>query len=208
MAGLDALQIENDLETYGFSPSPSFVAAAKRYIDLLLRWNRTVSLTRVTDPDQLVRFHFGESIFALAAVPIENGRLADVGSGAGFPGLALAMARPSLQVTLVESNAKKFTFLNEVVRELKLKNVRVLRCRMEEVAIEERFRFMTARALGQHDLLLKLSKLYLDSSGKLVLWLGGRDVAALGSEGGWNWSPEIRIPGSRQRFLLFGSPQR
>jgi 16S rRNA (guanine527-N7)-methyltransferase len=203
-----AVQIENDLRAYGFSAPPSFLVAAKRYIDLLLRWNRTISLTTVTDPDQIVRFHFGESIFALSVVPIENGRLADVGSGAGFPGLALAMARPGLRVTLVEASAKKFAFLNEAVRELGLKNSRVLRCRMEEVAIKERFEFTTARALGRHDLFLKWSRLHLNPSGKVVLWLGGRDVTALRSEGGWSWSPEVSIPGSKQRFLLFGSPQR
>jgi 16S rRNA (guanine527-N7)-methyltransferase len=207
MADLKAIQIESDLRTYGFLASPSFLAGVERYIDLLLRWNRTISLTTVVDPDQIVRFHFGESILALSAVPIENGRLADVGSGAGFPGLALAMARPGLQVTLVEASAKKFSFLSEAVRELDLKNARVLRCRMEEVAVEERFDFTTARALGQHDLFLKWSELHLKSAGTVVLWLGRKHVASLRSEGGWNWSPEVSIPASKQRFLLFGSPQ-
>ena len=206
MANPKAAQIESTLRAYGFSASADFVAGVQDYIGLLLRWNRTVSLTTVTEFDQILRFHFGESLFALSAVPIENGRLADVGSGAGFPGLALAMARPSLDVTLVESNSKKFAFLNEVIRELGLPNARSVRCRMGDVANRELFDFTTARALGQFDLFLRWSGDHLASAGKVVLWLGGEDVEAVGSKDGWNWDPHVSIPGSKQRFLLSGSP--
>ena len=206
MADPRAAQIESALRPYGFSPSANFVAGIQEYIRLLLLWNRTVSLTTVTEFDQILRFHFGESLFALSAVPIENGRLADVGSGAGFPGLVLAMVRPALDVTLVESNAKKFAFLNEVIRELILPNARAVRSRMEDVASAEIFDFTTARALGQFDLFLRWSKDHLASSGKVVFWLGGDDAAAIASKGGWSWCPQVPIPGSKQRFLLYGSP--
>lgn len=195
------------MREYGLSPDALFVERVRRYIALLLRWNRTISLTTITDFDEILRFHFGESLFALRAVPIENGRLADVGSGAGFPGLALAIAKPALDVTLIESNAKKFAFLSEVVRDLGLKNSRAVRSRMEEIAAGAHFDFTTSRALGQFDSFLQWSRDRLDLLGKAVLWLGGEDVAALRSRKGWSWLPEAPIPGARQRFLLFGSPR-
>ena len=99
-------------------PASELCERIRTYISLLLRWNQSISLTTVTNSDEILRFHFGESLFAASAFSLENGRLADVGSGAGFPGLPLAMLLPDLNVTLIESNAKKFTFLSEVVREL------------------------------------------------------------------------------------------
>lgn len=207
MPDLTAITIEQALQKHGFSSDMQFTERVQQYIALLLKWNKTISLTTVTGFAEILRFHFGESVFSLSTVPVENGRLADVGSGAGFPGLALAMARPRLDVTLIESNSKKFAFLSEVIRNLNLKNARAVRSRMEEVKVGAHFDFTTARALGQFDLFLPWSRDRLSSCGKVVLWLGGQDVVAVRSKGGWNWFPEVPIPGSKQRFLLFGSPK-
>src|SRR5689334_6164175 len=86
----------------------------RAYIALLSEWNRKISLTAVTDPIEIVKFHFGESLFAAYTLEIGDGRLADVGSGAGFPGIPIALAVPCVQVTLIEANAKKAAFLYEV----------------------------------------------------------------------------------------------
>jgi 16S rRNA (guanine527-N7)-methyltransferase len=200
--------IRSGLEPYGITASPDLCASVRRYIALLSQWNSRISLTTVTEPAEILKFHFGESLFAASAVPIRNGRLADVGSGGGFPGLALRLALPDLHVTLIESNAKKATFLSEVARQLKLDRVVVARSRMEDFAAgEEPFDFITARALGRHRELLAWAKRNLAPEGRVILWLGEADSADLSRESGWNWRDPIHIPGSERRFLLIGSPR-
>ncbi len=197
------------LSPYGFVPSDSFRDGMRTYISLLLRWNQRISLTTVTDPVEIIKFHFGESLLALSAVPIGDGRLADVGSGAGFPGLPLAMANSDLHVTLIESDTKKATFLSEVVRELDLTNVHVIRGRMEELPSDPSgFDFIAARALGHHEKLLKWSAGRLSDLGKVVMWLGEADSARISKEPGWQWATAVRIPDSGRRYLLVGSPSR
>src|SRR5271156_5159350 len=117
---LKTSDIQADLEPYGIEASSDLCTSIQRYIALLLQWSKRISLTTVTDPVKIVRFHFGESLFAASAVPIRGGRLADVGSGAGFPGLALRLAVADLSAALIESNVNKATFLSEIVRDLKL----------------------------------------------------------------------------------------
>lgn len=200
-------QIEKALNSYRVAPGSDLCDRIRIYISLLLKWNRSISLTKVTNLDEILRFHFGESLFAVPALSIENGRLADVGSGAGFPGIPLAMLVPGLSVTLIESNAKKFAFLSEVARELGLANVLAVRSRMEDF---ERtgppFDFVSARAIGQFKNLLDWSKKQLSISGSLVLWLGQADVAKISAESSWKWNAPISIPGSERRFILSGSP--
>ena len=132
MKDFSAADIASLLAPYYGVDSQHFSDQIRIYIALLLEWNRKISLTAVTDPADIVRFHFGESLFAASALEILNGRLADVGSGAGFPGIPLAMAIPRIQATLIEANAKKAAFLSEVARRLQLSNVSVVRSRMED----------------------------------------------------------------------------
>jgi 16S rRNA (guanine527-N7)-methyltransferase len=178
------------------------------YIALLLDWNRKISLTAITDPVEIVKFHFGESLFAASAVDILNGRLADVGSGAGFPGIPLAMAIPGVQATLIEANAKKAAFLSEVARRLQLSNVAVVRNRMEDVTQIGTFDFVCARALGKHASLMRWSLGRLTQKGKLVLFLGGSDAQQVSNTVGWNWELPIRIPGTSRRYILSGTVAR
>ena len=108
----------------------------QKYIALLLKWNDAMNLTAIQDPLEILYRHFCESMFGASLVPIQNGRLADVGSGGGFPGLPLKIVRPDLEVCLIDSNVKKATFLAEVVRELGLPGARVLVSRYEELEEE------------------------------------------------------------------------
>src|SRR5437899_4856198 len=108
------------------------VLQIQQYIKILLTWNEKVNLTAIRDPLEILYRHFCESMYASISVPVENGRLADVGPGGGFPGLPLKIIQPNLRVFLVESNLKKATFLAEIVRELGLRDVQVLVCRYEE----------------------------------------------------------------------------
>src|SRR5271154_7070181 len=144
------LQVRRCLDRYGVDVPDGLCASIRTYISMLLKWNSKISLTTVVDPVEILKFHIGESLFAGPAVPVENGRLADVGSGAGFPGLPLAMLLPKLYVVLIESNLKKATFMSEVIRALELRNAKVWRGRVEDMPLgnADRFEFVTARALG------------------------------------------------------------
>lgn len=133
------------------------------YLDLLIRWNKAYNLTAVRDPAQMVTRHLLDS---LAVLPfVRGGTLADLGSGAGLPGIPLAIARPEMRVTLVDSNGKKARFLREAARSLPLDHVEVQQVRVED--LQGHFDCMTARAFA--------------SLGDMLAW-GGH---ALASGGVW-----------------------
>src|SRR5690348_1868840 len=96
------------------------------HFDLLIKWNARISLTAIRDPQEIVRRHFGESLFAGAQLdPKPPAHLADLGSGAGFPGLPIAVLRPEITVALIESQQKKVAFLREVIRSAQIRNASV-----------------------------------------------------------------------------------
>ena len=198
--------IERALQPYGVNVGALVCHQIRIYVDLLLRWNQRTSLTTVTDPIEILRFHFGESLLAVPAVPIRHGRLADVGSGAGFPAVPIRMVSERLSIILIESNQKKATFLMEVVRALGLEHIDVRRSRMDSISLdEERVDFITARALGIDDQFLDWAHHSLDSHGSVVLWLGTSDAKKISQKSGWKWADPIRIPQSIQRVILRGS---
>jgi 16S rRNA (guanine527-N7)-methyltransferase len=198
--------ISNALLPYGVLADDTLCEKIRVYVSILLQWNRAISLTTVTEPLEIIKFHFGESLFAVQNVPIREGRLADVGSGAGFPGIPLRMVNPGLDLTLIESNAKKCAFLSEIARRIELDHVNVLHCRMEDVPVNAgQFDFVTARAIGHHGDLLAWAKERLGGAGKLVLWLGETDANEISRDPGWLWSAPILIPGSKRRFIVAGS---
>lgn len=123
---------------------PDAQARLLAYLDLLAKWNHAYNLTAVRDPREMVSRHLLDS---LAVLPFVHGdTLADLGSGAGLPGIPLAIARAGLAVTLVESNGKKARFLREAVRGLPLANVQVVQARVQDAA--GRFDTVTARAFA------------------------------------------------------------
>lgn len=207
MDTLDDSQIAEVLRPYyAEDVSGQFCNQVRSYIDLLLRWNRRMSLTTVTDPLQVLRFHFGESLFAISQVPIRHGRLADVGSGAGFPAVPIRMALENTRVTLIESNRKKSAFLSEVTRELRLTNVDVHASRMEDIQDQQReFDFVTARAVAIDEPFLRWASARLRIAGTVVLWLGQDDSTQVSLSERFNWRPSIKIPSSDRRFLLIGT---
>lgn len=197
--------IQSALQPYGVAVSPQIARLIRAYTELLLRWNTRISLTSIKDTDEILKFHFGESLFALSAVPINHGRLADVGTGAGFPGLALKVARPDIFVSLVESNTKKCAFLEEVIRALALENINVVRGRFEALEWNRPpVDVVTSRALGQFPELLLFASSILVGTGRLVLWLGQDDAESISARIGFQWQPPVLIPQSRKRFLLVG----
>ena len=120
-----------------------------KYLDLLLRWNTRTNLTAIREPEEIVRRHFGESLFAASHLGPEVPTLLDLGSGAGFPGIPIALLRPEIAVTLAESQNRKATFLREVARTLSLTNVAVWAGRTEEMPSDRRFDTVALRAVDK-----------------------------------------------------------
>src|SRR5215472_4906360 len=106
-SAISSPQIRAALACFQISVDESKLAQIREYLKLLVQWNRSMDLTAITDPAEIVRRHFGESMFATKLLPVENCRLADVGTGAGFPGLAIKIAVPNSRLILIESNKKK-----------------------------------------------------------------------------------------------------
>ena len=144
-------------------------------------------------------------MYAAEAIPLEKGRLADVGSGGGFPGLALKIIRPRLQVFLVESNIKKVTFLAEVIRELGLTGAHVLARRYEELGEEiVPLDYVCSRALGEFPGFLEWAKSEQIAAKQVVLWIGARDLPEIQKISTWDWQEPILVPNSLRRLLLVG----
>lgn len=183
------------LSALSLALDPDQLAKLQAHFDLLQRWNRRISLTSIRNPGEIATRHFGESLFLATTLP-EQGTLADVGSGAGFPGIPIAVMKPDLQVTLIESVGKKATFLKEVTRDYQ--NVRVLQARAESV--DSRFDWGTMRAVAPASLLAALSARVAN----LALLIGEKDVAGLIRNKLFDWKSPRPLPWSDRRVLLVG----
>jgi 16S rRNA (guanine527-N7)-methyltransferase len=182
------------------------VLQIQQYIKTLLTWNEKVNLTAIRDPLEILYRHFCESMYAAEAIPVEKGRLADVGSGGGFPGLPLKIIRPNLRVFLVESNLKKATFLAEVIRELGLRDTQVLVRRYEELHEEiAPLDYVCSRALGEFPSFLKWAGSNEIGARQVILWIGARDLPEIQRIEAWEWREPIQVPHSLQRLLLVGT---
>jgi 16S rRNA (guanine527-N7)-methyltransferase len=178
------------------------------YLDLLLKWNAKTNLTAVRDPEQILARHFGESLFAaehlLAGEPARS--VIDLGSGAGFPGLPIAIYAPQAQVTLIESQNKKATFLKEVARSLPLKNVTVFAGRGEMYPAKADV--VTMRAVEKFGDALGVASKLVAPGGRLASLIGAEQVAAtVGAEPELHWADAMPIPQSERRVLLVGKAQ-
>src|SRR5712692_1689682 len=181
------------------------VQQIQQYTKLLGTWNDKVNLTAIRDPLEVLYRHFCESMFGARLLPVENCRLADVGSGGGFPGIPLKIIRPDLQVFLIEANLKKATFLAEVTRELGLAEARVLVRRYEELGEElAPLDFVCSRALGEFGPFLAWAGSEHVWAKEVILWLGARDLEEIQKIPGWDWREPISVPHSLRRMLLVG----
>lgn len=203
---MDSVQIAALLAPYlqGETLAPAQFSQISIYIDLLLKWNARMNLTAVRDPEQIVTRHFGESLFAAHQVfpdPAMKATLADVGSGAGFPGLPIAIARPAVQVTLIEAHGKKATFLKEVLRATGVRNARVATMRAEDYG--EKADVVTFRAVERFAAILPVSAALVKSGGRLAGLLGTSQVheanRLIGN--GWEKDEGVNFPDSAQRVL-------
>jgi len=196
------------------------------YIELLLRWNARINLTAVRQPEEIVTRHFGESLFAArylfptktrwgrpeadrseveGAVPAEQSsartRLIDVGSGAGFPGLPIKIWAPHIDLTLIESNQKRATFLREVSRMLTLMNVDVFSGRVEDYR-NPLAQVVTLRAVERFEKALPIAASLVVPGGRLALLIGEAQLAcAQDLTPSFAWTATLPVPLSSRRIL-------
>jgi len=166
------------------------------YIELLAHWNRAFNLTAITDPVEMVHRHLIDS---LAILPwVEGSLVADAGTGAGLPGVPLAIARPDTEFVLVDSNGKKIRFLRQVRRELGLTNIEPVQMRLEDWRPERLPAQVVARALAPLPRLVEQTG-FLLSGGAVLLAMKGR-LAKEECEplaGAYNIQPvELNVPGA------------
>jgi 16S rRNA (guanine527-N7)-methyltransferase len=188
---------------------PAFAEPLLAYLALLARWNQTYNLTAIRDPREMVAKHLLDSLAMhpfVDALAQRGGKLADLGTGPGLPGIPLAIVKPGLRVTLVESNGKKARFLREAVRQLALKDVRVAESRIEAVDEPGAYDAITARALATLPLIVELGGHLLGPEGVLLAMKGvypADEIAALAQ--GWTAaaSHPLRVPGVEgERHLI------
>lgn len=156
------------LKEYGLSQE--MLNKFSKYRDLLLEWNEKFNLTAITDKDEIEEKHFIDSLSLDKYVDLDDKTLLDVGSGAGFPGIPLAIAHPTCKVHLLESNGKKVKFLNEMVKELELNNVTVINVRAEEYNKRESFNLVTARAVKELNILLEICFHFVKVGGQFIAY--------------------------------------
>ena len=204
---IDETRLRQLLEPFGLTLSSAQAHQILAYLHLLLRWNQKINLTAIRDPEESVTRHFGESLFLARHVQL-YGDLLDIGSGAGFPGLALKIAAPRISVTLLEPVAKKRAFLKEAARVCGFRQVEVRGERLEDLVRATpapAFDFATMRAVGNLEVLAPLAARCLKPNGSLCLWLTQDQTAGLGSiECGLTWSEPLPVPLSRASEIWLG----
>jgi 16S rRNA (guanine527-N7)-methyltransferase len=192
------------------------------YIDILQRWNARINLTAVRNEEEIVTRHFGESFFAASNLfpgrggeegelkepgtrkVVARSTVADIGSGAGFPGIPIKLWAPSVALTLIESNHKKAAFLREVTRFLRLTGINVQSARAEH--IDQTFDFVILRAVERFTDILPIAAGLLAPSGRLALLISSSQFEQASSVlPQLIWQPPLPIPMSDSRILVVGA---
>jgi 16S rRNA (guanine527-N7)-methyltransferase len=179
------------------------------YFSLLLKWNERVNLTSIRDPKEIAVRHFEESLFLAKLLPAPHGLVVDIGSGAGFPGLPLKIAWPEVQMSLLEPNQKKATFLKEVIRLCGLERTEVRAERLESAAtgpLRQKAALATMRAVAPTPQALADAEQLLTAGGQLALFTSEKGAKKIAAPGNMQWQQRAAIPVSQQRvILIFGS---
>ena len=173
------------------------------YRSLILRWNSRVNLTAIRDEEGILRRHFVESIRCARALPPGVGTLLDFGSGAGFPGIPIALCRPEIAVTLAESNGKKAAFLQEALRVLGVAAI-VHSGRAEE--LQEEFDCVVLRAVDRMETAVLAAARLVRPGGWLALMTTGKELDALKRAAGaeFSWAYPVGMLGGEDRLLALG----
>jgi 16S rRNA (guanine527-N7)-methyltransferase len=188
LAELIRLRLQGVLEVSGAQ-----MELLEAHYELLTRWNKVLNLTAIRNTEEAAERHYCEALFLAAHIREGVGTVADVGSGAGFPGLPVAVVRPDIQVVLIESHQRKAVFLREASRGLA--NVRVLSVRAE--GVRERFDLAISRAVSYGDLEGAIKSLAPAAD---LLTGAEEPPASLGLV----WEEPVALPWGRNRYLRHG----
>lgn len=207
------VQLREGASALGVPLTGDQLATFFRYLDLLRRWNRRARLTALTADEAVIHLHFLDSLTAVRAGLAHGARVVDVGSGAGFPGIPIAIARPDLQLSLIEPGSRKAAFLELAVRELGLPvTVRPERAEVagRDPAWRERFDVAISRAVAHASILAELLLPFVRSSGKAVMLKGpsgeaelaGLSPVASALGGGTPAVHRLTLPRGERRILI------
>ena len=166
---VDKVQIETRCVEQGHQLSSQQYQLLADFVDLLDKWNQTYNLTAVRDKEHMVERHIVDSLSLLPY--LSDGKLLDIGTGAGLPGIPLAIARPDIRTTLVDSNAKKTRFLQQVKAELALDNINIIHGRIEKVLLTP-YEMVTARAFATVAEMINMAGHHCIDGGQMLLMKG------------------------------------
>lgn len=206
----DRAVLEQGLEALGIEVATANVDQLLAYVDELRKWNRGYNLVSAGDLDVLVSRHLLDSLAILPRV--KPPRLLDVGSGAGLPGLALAIARPALDCTLLDSAGKKVRFLRHVQRSLALERVEIVQSRVEDFQSERAFDTITSRAFASLAGFVDAVRHLCGPDTRLLAMKGRRPDKELEALPGWvrvDGVERIEVPGlhaERHLVIMGASP--
>lgn len=162
-------ELKENCQAFGLTLSDEMLSQLKTFSSLLHSWNEMINLTSITEDPEVVEKHFFDSLLPAKYFDFSNKKIADVGTGGGFPGLVLAICFPTSKITLIDSTSKKFKFLEEVVSQTGIKNVTMLNGRVEELTkLRESFDVVTARAFAALPVIIETCVPLLKVNGTLV----------------------------------------
>ena len=168
-----ALDLEKGIKSLGLELSITVQNKLLDYLALLQKWNKVYNLTAIRDPGQMISHHLLDS---LAVLPHLKPRLwLDVGCGAGLPGLVLAIARPDWQFTLIDSNSKKTSFVQQATIELGLQNVKIYCARVEELNADLKFDGIISRAFAETSSFIEMTRHLMAEQGRWAAMKGTPD---------------------------------
>ena len=162
-------ELINFLDEHKINYSQTMLDKLDEYYELVIEWNQKINLTAITNKDEFYKKHFIDS---LSPISYLSGKVCDIGSGAGFPGIVLAIFKPDISFTLIEPIKKRCTFLELVINKLNINNVIVLNKRSEELKIRETFDFVLSRAVAKLNILTEISFHLLKINGKAIFLKG------------------------------------
>lgn len=189
-------KIQHGLQLLGEPPDAALCESLLRYLSLLSSWNQAYNLTSIQGTGNLIVHHVNDSLSVLPY--IKGDRCLDVGSGAGLPGMVIALARPQQNWILLDSNRKKVRFLNQVILELGVKNVQAVYQRIEDYRPEHNFTTIISRALTNAAELYQKTRPFIDKGGRILLMKGrnaSEEIEQLQSAGVDSELHALKVPG-------------
>jgi 16S rRNA (guanine527-N7)-methyltransferase len=172
----DKAQLEKGMQILGFENIPQIINKLLIYKELLIKWNNSFNLTSVKNTE-IVTHHF---LDCLAVIPfIKSSTLLDVGTGAGLPGIVIAIVNPDIKVSLIDKVGKKITFIKRIIAELEIKNIETYHGRVELLTSEEKYDGIISRAFSNMEVFIKSTKHLIKSQG---VWYGMKSKKILDDE--------------------------